>query len=135
MQNADGYGGKFVNHGGKFVNRMSPAPSEECAKRAAEDSNYQHAARHGKYARPSRRPPQTAPSACVLLGPHGAPGRLRLMDILAMVILAGVVLVEKTWSWGPRFSRAAGVTAMVLATAVIFAPGRAPGLHGGGQMA
>jgi predicted metal-binding membrane protein len=52
-----------------------------------------------------------------------------LMNLLAMVALAGAVLVEKTWSWGPRFSRALGVAALGLAVAVIFAPAIAPGLH------
>jgi hypothetical protein len=48
-----------------------------------------------------------------------------------MVALAGSVLVEKTWVWGPRFSRLLGVAALGLglALAVIFVPGLAPGLH------
>jgi predicted metal-binding membrane protein len=52
-----------------------------------------------------------------------------LMNLLAMVVLAGAVLVEKTWTWGPRFSRALGVAALALAIAVVFEPGLAPGLH------
>jgi predicted metal-binding membrane protein len=52
-----------------------------------------------------------------------------LMNVAAMLVIAGVVLVEKTWTWGPRFSRALGVCALVLAVAVIFLPGLAPGLH------
>jgi hypothetical protein len=45
------------------------------------------------------------------------------------VVLAGSVLVEKTWGWSPRFSRLLGVAALGLALAVIFVPGLAPGLH------
>nr|ALS91090.1 putative metal-binding integral membrane protein (DUF2182) [uncultured bacterium] len=33
------------------------------------------------------------------------------MNVIAMVVLAGSVLVEKTWVWGPRFSRLLGVAA------------------------
>jgi len=60
-----------------------------------------------------------------------------LMNVIVMVALAGAVLVEKTWLWGPRFSRALGVAALVLAIAVVFEPGLAPGLHhssGAGRM-
>jgi predicted metal-binding membrane protein len=52
-----------------------------------------------------------------------------LMNLIAMVVLAAVVLVEKTWARGPRFSHAVGVAALVLAIAVVFEPGLAPGLH------
>jgi len=52
-----------------------------------------------------------------------------LMNLTAMVVLAAVVLVEKTSPWGSRFSRALGVMALVLAVVVVFAPGVAPGLH------
>jgi predicted metal-binding membrane protein len=52
-----------------------------------------------------------------------------LMNVIAMAVLAGSVLVEKTWVWGPRFSRLLGVAALGLAFAVIFVPGLAPGLH------
>jgi predicted metal-binding membrane protein len=52
-----------------------------------------------------------------------------LMNVIAMVVLAGAVLVEKTWAWGPRFSRVLGVAALGLAIAVIFVPDLAPGLH------
>jgi predicted metal-binding membrane protein len=52
-----------------------------------------------------------------------------LMNVIAMVVLAGSVLVEKTWVWGPRFSRLLGVAALGLALAAIFVPGLAPGLH------
>jgi predicted metal-binding membrane protein len=52
-----------------------------------------------------------------------------LMNVIAMVVLAGAVLTEKTWAGGARFSRALGIAALVLAIAVIFEPGLAPGLH------
>ncbi len=52
-----------------------------------------------------------------------------LMNVIAMVVLAGAVLTEKTWARGARFSRALGIAALVLAIAVIFEPGLAPGLH------
>jgi predicted metal-binding membrane protein len=52
-----------------------------------------------------------------------------LMNVIAMVVLAGAVFAEKTWVWGPQFSRVLGITALGLAVAVVFAPGLAPGLH------
>ena len=52
-----------------------------------------------------------------------------LMNVIAMVVLAGAVLAEKTWARGARFSRALGIAALALAIAVIFEPGLAPGLH------
>jgi len=52
-----------------------------------------------------------------------------LMNLLAMVVLAAVVLVEKTFARGQGFSRALGVAALVLAVIVIFQPRLAPGLH------
>lgn len=52
-----------------------------------------------------------------------------LMNLLAMVVLAAVVLVEKTSTWGPRLSRAIGVIALVLAVAVIIRPSLATGLQ------
>jgi predicted metal-binding membrane protein len=52
-----------------------------------------------------------------------------LMNVIAMVVLAGAVLTEKTWARGARFSRALGIAALALAIAVIFEPGLAPGLH------
>ncbi len=62
-----------------------------------------------------------------------------MMNPVAMVVLTAVVLVEKTWAWGHRFSLVVGVLAIVLAVGVAFRPGLAPGLHqppgtGGGQM-
>lgn len=52
-----------------------------------------------------------------------------VMNLLAMVVLAAVVLLEKLWSRGMAFSRAVGVVALVLAVAVIWVPEIAPGLH------
>jgi predicted metal-binding membrane protein len=52
-----------------------------------------------------------------------------LMNLLAMVVLAAIVLVEKTSPWGRRFSWASGVVALVLAVSVVFHPHLAPGLQ------
>ena len=52
-----------------------------------------------------------------------------LMNVIAMLVLAGAVLAEKTWAWGAGFSRALGIAALALAVAVIFEPGLAPGLQ------
>jgi len=57
-----------------------------------------------------------------------------VMNIAAMIGLAAVVLIEKTWSRGPAAGRVAGVTALGLAAAVIWLPGLAPGLHGAAPM-
>jgi len=54
-----------------------------------------------------------------------------LMNLAAMIVLAAIVLMEKTSRWGVRFSRTLGVAALVLAVVVIFQPGLAPGLHAG----
>ena len=51
-----------------------------------------------------------------------------LMNLAAMVVLAAVVLTEKTWSRGPQFSRLVGLAALVLAVVVLFRPAIAPGL-------
>jgi len=52
-----------------------------------------------------------------------------VMNIAAMVGLAAVVLIEKTWRWGPAAGRLAGVAALGLAVAVVWFPWLAPGLH------
>jgi predicted metal-binding membrane protein len=52
-----------------------------------------------------------------------------LMNLAVMVVLAAVVLVEKTWTWGPRFSRVIGGLALILAVAVLVRPALAPGLY------
>jgi predicted metal-binding membrane protein len=57
-----------------------------------------------------------------------------LMNLAAMVVLAGVVLAEKTWTWGPRLSRVVGVVALVLAVLVVFRPSLAAGLDQGPAM-
>jgi predicted metal-binding membrane protein len=54
-----------------------------------------------------------------------------LMNLGAMVVLAAVVLIEKTSAWGSLFSRAVGAGSLVLAVVVIFRPALAPGLHAG----
>ena len=50
-------------------------------------------------------------------------------NVIAMVVLAGTVLAEKIWVWGPQFSRVLGVAALGLAVTVVFVPGLAPGLQ------
>jgi predicted metal-binding membrane protein len=57
-----------------------------------------------------------------------------VMNIAAMVGLAALVLIEKTWTWGVGFSRLAGATALALAVATIWLPWLAPGLHHAMQM-
>ena len=65
----------------------------------------------------------------LLLGPDGVAGCLRVDERDRHGGPGRLVLVEKTWVWGPRFSRLLGVAALGLALAVIFVPGLAPGLH------
>ncbi len=55
-----------------------------------------------------------------------------VMNLWAMVGLAAVVAVEKHWSRGEQFGRGVAVAAFALAIAVIWEPGLAPGLAGGG---
>jgi predicted metal-binding membrane protein len=57
-----------------------------------------------------------------------------VMNIAAMIGLAAVVLVEKTWRWGTVAGRVAGVAALALALAVIWLPWLAPGLHAAPMM-
>ena len=52
-----------------------------------------------------------------------------VMNLVAMVGLAALVLVEKTWSRGPAAGRLAGAAALTLALATIWLPWLAPGLH------
>ena len=52
-----------------------------------------------------------------------------VMNIAAMIGLAAVVLVEKTWRWGALAGRVAGVATLGLALAIIWLPWLAPGLH------
>lgn len=56
-----------------------------------------------------------------------------LMNVAAMIVIAAMVLLEKTSPWGRRFSRVLGAAALVFAVAVIFDPGLASGLHAGGS--
>jgi len=51
-----------------------------------------------------------------------------LMNVAAMIVVAAIVLVEKTWARGPMFGRVIGGVALLLAVFVIFAPGIALGL-------
>ena len=53
-----------------------------------------------------------------------------VMNIPAMLILAGTVTVEKLWSHGIGFARVVGAVALVLAAAVVWVPSLAPGLIG-----
>jgi predicted metal-binding membrane protein len=52
-----------------------------------------------------------------------------VMNIAAMVVLAILILVEKTWARGPLTARLAGIAALGLAIATIWVPALAPGLH------
>ena len=57
-----------------------------------------------------------------------------VMNLLAMAALAAFVLVEKIAPWGPSAGRVAGVAALGLAVATVWAPWLAPGLYGMSQM-
>jgi predicted metal-binding membrane protein len=57
-----------------------------------------------------------------------------VMNVAAMVGLAALVLIEKTWRWGPVAGRLAGVAALALAVAIIWFPWLAPGLHAAPMM-
>jgi predicted metal-binding membrane protein len=52
-----------------------------------------------------------------------------MMNVLAMVGLAVLVLVEKVWAHGQAAARLAGAVALVLAVATIWFPWLATGLH------
>jgi len=52
-----------------------------------------------------------------------------MMNILAMVGLALLVLIEKVWAYGPAAARLAGAAALALALATVWFPWLAPGLH------
>jgi predicted metal-binding membrane protein len=52
-----------------------------------------------------------------------------LMNVLAMIGLAVIVLIEKVWAHGPAAARFAGAAALALAAATIWFPWLAPGLH------
>lgn len=46
-----------------------------------------------------------------------------VMNIVAMIGLAALVLIEKVWISGPMVGRLAGVAALALAAATIWLPG------------
>ena len=52
-----------------------------------------------------------------------------LMNLTAMVVVAAVVVAEKTGPWGRRLSQVLGIAALVLAVMVVFQSGLAPGLQ------
>ena len=52
-----------------------------------------------------------------------------VMNVVAMIGLAALVLVEKTWRRGPAAGRLAGAAVLALAVATIWLPWLAPGLH------
>jgi predicted metal-binding membrane protein len=54
---------------------------------------------------------------------------LGLMNIVAMLAVAGVVVVEKSWSRGVGFAKLVGVVSFALAVAVIVRPSIAGGLY------
>lgn len=54
-----------------------------------------------------------------------------VMNLVAMVVLAATVGIEKQWAHGAGFAKVVGFAALALAVAVIFFPGLAPGLRSG----
>jgi predicted metal-binding membrane protein len=50
------------------------------------------------------------------------------MNVPAMIVLAGGILIEKVWRHGQVFSRAIGVSLLVVAALVPFVPALLPGL-------
>jgi predicted metal-binding membrane protein len=57
-----------------------------------------------------------------------------VMNVAAMVGLAALILIEKTWRWGAVAGRVAGAAALALAVAIIWFPWLAPGLHAAPMM-
>jgi predicted metal-binding membrane protein len=57
-----------------------------------------------------------------------------VMNVPAMIGLALVIALEKTWRHGERLARAVGVAALVYAAALLVAPSLAPGLDPGAVM-
>jgi predicted metal-binding membrane protein len=51
------------------------------------------------------------------------------MNLLAMVAIAGVILIEKVWRHGLAFSRITGISLLVVAALAPFIPSLLPGLH------
>jgi predicted metal-binding membrane protein len=56
-----------------------------------------------------------------------------VMNLWAMVALAVLILVEKTWSHGVATARVAGIACLGLAIATVWLPWLAPGLHAAAQ--
>lgn len=54
-----------------------------------------------------------------------------VMNIPAMISVALVIALEKTWRYGERLARAVGVGALIYAAALLIAPSLAPGLDPG----
>jgi predicted metal-binding membrane protein len=52
-----------------------------------------------------------------------------VMNVVAMIGLAALVLVEKAWRRGPAAGRVAGAAVLALAVATIWLPWLAPGLR------
>ena len=57
-----------------------------------------------------------------------------VMNVAAMIGLAALVLIEKTWSRGRLAGRLAGAAALALAVAIIWFPWLAQGLHAAPMM-
>lgn len=57
-----------------------------------------------------------------------------VMNVPAMIGLALVIALEKTWRHGERLARAVGVAALVYAAALLVTPSLAPGLDPGAVM-
>jgi predicted metal-binding membrane protein len=51
------------------------------------------------------------------------------MNVPAMIVLAGVILVEKVWRYGAQFSIAVGVALLIAAALAPFVHWLLPGLH------
>ena len=51
------------------------------------------------------------------------------MNVPAMVSLAGVILIEKVWRYGPAFSRSVGLLLLLVAALAPFIPSLLPGLR------
>jgi predicted metal-binding membrane protein len=56
-----------------------------------------------------------------------------VMNLWAMVALAGIIALEKQWSRGRELARVIGVLCLILAVTVPFAPGLAPGFDASGD--
>lgn len=57
-----------------------------------------------------------------------------VMNITAMIVLAVIIAVEKSWRHGEYFARIVGIGSMAYALALVFLPGLAPGLDPAGVM-